>query len=473
MPQQFMSLQQILLILRSRWRLAAGIFAGIFIPILIVNLILPKQYMASASVVVDLRPDPVAGQVSAAQALPQYMATQVDIVGSPRVARRVVKLLQLDQSPDYQQRWQKAAQGRGDLIDWIATGLKRKLAVQPSGESNVINISVTWPEAKGAATLANAFAQAYVDTTIELTVEPAKQYASSFGDRASVLRADLEAKQKLLSDFESQTGIIATDEHLDVEQSRLAELSTQLVAIQGLRQDSQSRERQADSDKDAIPELLQSPLISSLKADLSRAEAKQDDIATRLGTNHPEYKSTEAEVTSLRARIAREGAMIIASLTGTTRVNLRREKDITAALEAQKERIIELKHQHDQAQVLQNDVLTAQRNLDAVTQRLAQSTLEGQTQQTNLAILTRATEPLEQKSPKILLNCMLAALAGAALGVGAALLRERSDQRIRIDAELAHMLGVPVLGRILAVTSQSQSHQAANRALPHIASQAS
>jgi chain length determinant protein EpsF len=459
-----MSLHQILSILRSRWRIAASVFGGIIIPVLLVNLILPKQYVATASVVADIKPDPVAGVAFPAQALPQYMATQVDIVSSPRVARRVVKIERLDQLAEFQRRWQQAAQGRGDLTDWIAGVLKRKLTVQPFGDSNVINISVTWPEAKTAATLANAFAQAYVDTSLELTIDPANQYARSFNDRASVLRADLEAKQKLLSDFESQTGIIATGDHMDVEQSRLAELSTQLVAIQALRQDSQSRERQAGNDKDTIPDVLQSPVITSLKADLSRAEAKQDDIATRLGTNHPEYKSSEAEVASLRARISLESAKIVASLGGTTRVNLRREEDITAALEAQKQHIIELKHQHDQAQILQNDVLTAQRNLDAVTQRLAQSNLEGQTQQNNLAVLTRATEPLNPTNPKILLNCMLAVLVGAALGVGAALLSEKSDPRVRIDADVGQILGVPVLARIHAKTSQSQSRT--GRALP-------
>jgi len=40
---------------------------------------------------------------------------------------------------------------------------------------------------------------------------------------------------------------------------------------------------------------------------------------------------------------------------------------------------MQLKHQRDEGAVLQNDVVTAQRNLDAVTQRLAQSNLQSQT----------------------------------------------------------------------------------------------
>jgi len=66
----------------------------------------------------------------------------------------------------------------------------------------------------------------------------------------------------------------------------------------------------------------------------------------------------------------------------------------------------------------------------------------------------------------MLLNVMLAALAGAALGIGVALLREKSDQRIRTDADLGHLAGVPVLARILSVTNQTKGKSQAPPSLP-------
>jgi chain length determinant protein EpsF len=471
-PRKYMSFKHFFLILRARWPIASSILVAIVLAVLIVNLILPKQYMASATVLADIKPDPIAGASPAGDALVAYMATQMDILSSPRVAKRVVKTLGLDQDPGFRQQWQKATHGKGDIADWLATVVKRKLALIPSGESNVINISVKWTNPQTAAALANAFAQSYIATTIELKVDPAKQYAGSFSERAAVLRADLEAKQKLLSDFENSTGIVATDERMDVENSRLAELSTQLVAIQGQRQESQSRQRVLTDDNDTVPDVLQNPVIMALKAELSRAQVKLDDIATRLGVNHPEYISTAAEVASLKNRIAREQEHIIGSIAESTRTNLRRESDVTAALKSQKQRILELKHEHDQAQVLQNDVLTAQRNLDAVTLRLAQSSLEGETPHTNLAMLTPAVEPLEPAGPKILLNCMLAALVGAGLGIAVAMLLENLDPRVRSDADLVQVLGVPLLGRVSAVIGWSASDRNARRALPHLKSSA-
>jgi chain length determinant protein EpsF len=443
-----MSFQQFILVIRARWRIAFGIFGFIVVAAVAASLILPKQYTATASVVANAKPDPVAGIVYPELLSSGYIATQVDIISSERVAKLVVKTLKLDRSPEVQRQWRESTEGRGDLASWLAEGLQKRLVVAPSRDSNVVNISVKWPDPRTAAGLANAFAQAYIDTNVELQVDPARQYASWFDERSRALRTDLEVKQKRLSDYQRQTGIVATDERLDIENARLAELSTELVSIQAQRQDSQSRQRQVKGDNETLPEVLQSPLVSGLWANLSQAEAKLQDIATNLGKNHPDYKTTEAAIASLRDRIAQETAKIVASLSNTTQVNLRRENDISAALDAQKTRVLELKQQHDQAADLQNDVVMAQRNLDAVNQRLAQSSLESQTQQTSVVLLNPAVEPLRPSSPKLFVNTVLGLFLGTILGVGAALFLEIRNPLVRTDAELVQLLSVPVIGKI-------------------------
>jgi len=446
-----MNFQQFLTILRGRRRVVLCIFGSVVLSILVLSLILPKKYTAMASVVIDAKTDPVAGVMYPAQMLASDTATQVDIIASARVARRVVKALRLDQDPEYIKAWRDDTGGRGDLVAWIGeNSLDKRLQVTPSRESNVINIAVKWPDAKFAATLANAFAQAYIDTNIELRVDPAKQYADWFNERSRALRADLEAKQKILSDYQRQTGIIAqTDARLDIENARLQELSSQLVAIQGLRGDTQSRQRLAGKDVQFLPEVLASPVVASLKSDLSKAEANLGTIATSLGKNHPDYQTAEAEVVSLRDRIARESSKIAMSLTSANQVNLGRESDVRQALDEQRKRVLEIQGQHDQEQMLQNDVATAQRNLDAVTQRLAQSSLESQTNQTNISLLTPAVEPVESSSPRIFFNFVISCFLGAILGISAALLLEYKDRKVRGgDEELHDLLGVPILVRV-------------------------
>ena len=450
-----MSFNQFLVILRARWLIAVSVFLTVVVLIAFASFIWPKQYTATASVVIDSKSDPVtAGGQAPAGGQPQatYVDTEADIIASERVAQRVVKTLKLDQQPEARKLW---AKGPNDDISVAIAELllKRKLQVAPAHDSpthasNVIDISVQWSDPVTAAALANGFAQAAIETNIELKVEPAKQYASWFEQRSRALRADLEAKQKRLSDFQAKNGIVATDDKLDVENARLAELSTELVNIQGMRQDAQSRQRQVGTDISTLPEVLQSPVIQSLKAALAQAEAKRPDLAANLGKNHPDYQALEGEISNLKSRIAVESANIAASLGSTTQASMRRENDVRQALEAQKKKVLDLKYQHDQAAVFLSDVTAAQRDLDEVTQRLAQSNLESLTQQTNVVQLSTASIPKDPSSPKLVINLILAIFLGGVLGIGSALAVEMRNRRIREDEDIAEVLGVPLLGRI-------------------------
>jgi chain length determinant protein EpsF len=453
-----MSLNQFLVILRARWKIAAAVFAFVVALVVFASIIWPKQYTATASIVIDSKTDPVGAANGAAgngQAVATYVNTQADIIASERVAQRVVKALKLDQQPEARKLWAK--EPSDDISVTVAKFLiEKKLRVAPTHDSpthasNVIEIAINWSDPATAAALANGFAQAAIETNIELKVEPAKQYASWFDQRVRALRADLEKKQKNLSDFQSKNGIVATDEKLDVENARLNELSSELVTIQGLRQESQSRQHQAGSDVSTLPEVLQSPVIQSLKASLSVAEAKKPDIAARLGKNHPDYQAVEGEITNLRTRIAQESANIAASLGTATQANFRRENDVRQALETQKKRVLELKYQHDQAAIFLSDVTSAQRDLDEVSQRLAQSNLESLTQQTNVVQLTTASVPSGPSSPKMLINLILAVFLGGVLGIGAALAIELRNRRVREDQDMVDLLGVPLLGRLEVV----------------------
>jgi succinoglycan biosynthesis transport protein ExoP len=451
-----MTFNQALLIVRSQWRIVLSVFGVIVFLALALTLLLPKQYTAVASVVIDSKTDPISATATgnSDQVLAGYVATQTEVIASERVAQRAVKSLKLDQDPALQDAWRSNNNAQGDISIWIARLLlDKRVIVGVAGDNklqqgNVIDISVKWGDPKVAAAIANAFAQAAIETNIDLKIEPAKLYAKWFDEHSRALRSKLEAAQKRLSDFESSNGIVATDEKLDVENARLAELTTQLVSIESLRQDSQSRQRQTGTDNESLPEVMQSPVIGKLKSDLSDAEAKQADIAGNLGKNHPDFKDAEVQVASLKRRIQLESDKIANSLGSSNQINVRREGDVRQALEVQKKRVLDLKHQHDEAAVLESDVTTAQRDLDAVSQRYAQSSLESEAQQTNMVLLTTATEPFAASSPKLILNLLAGIFLGGLAGIATALIRELRDPRVRDDSEVLHLSGVPLLARI-------------------------
>jgi succinoglycan biosynthesis transport protein ExoP len=442
-----MSLQQFLRILRARYLVVVLTLLATVSVTVAASLLMPAQYKASAAVVVDVKsPDPVAGMVLPGLAMPGYMATQVDIINSDRVARKVVKLLGLNQNPKVIEDWRTATEGKGTIDTWLADLLQRKLDVKPSRESNVINIGFKATDPAFAAGIANAFAQAYIETNIELKVEPARQYAGWFESRSLELRDALEKAQKRLSDYQLEHGIIATDERLDSENQKLADLQAQLVITQTQNADSTSK--RASAGGDTLPEVMQSGVIQQLKSDIARAEGRLKDLSGRLGLNHPQYQGAESELATLKTKLAEETARVSSAISTAGRISKGKENEIRANIDAVKKRILELKQGHGEALLLRQEVENAQRAYDAITQRSNQSTLESQSQQTNVAVLSPATEPTEPSSPKILLNTLLAIFLGTLLGVGAALALELSNRCVRSRADIEQVLGLPVLAEL-------------------------
>ncbi|WP_374511666.1 chain length determinant protein EpsF [Niveibacterium sp.] len=448
-----MTFQQFVLILKARWKIIVLIFSVVVATAVTLSLVLPKQYTATASVLVDVKSgDPIYGAMMQAQLMPGYMATQVDIISSDRVAQRVVRMLGLDKSQEAIAQWQDEGEGLGTMVGFFAAALQKKLDVKPSRDSSVISISFTGGDPKFAAGVANTFARAYMDTNLELKVEPAKEFAAWFAARAKQLRDNLEAAQARLSAYQREKGIVATDDRLDVENARYAELSSQLTAIQAQRADSASRQRQATGQMSSSPDVLNSPVIQSLRADVARQEAKLKELAGQLGQNHPQYQRTQAELEALKSKLDSEMRQVASSVGTSNTVNQQREATLRAALEAQKAKVLELRAQRDEAAVLLKDVETAQRAYDLVGQRLSQTSLESQTQQTNLVVLTPAEPPIKHSSPRLLLNTILACLVGGMLGIGCALALELGNRRVRSAEDLSLALGLPVLATIETAT---------------------
>ena len=207
-----MTFRQFLSILLARKRLFFAVMLAVLIPAVVLSFVLPKRYTAVASVVVDVKPDPLSAIAYQSLMTPGVIATQIDILTSDRVGRRVVRALKLTEVPQIREQFQDATGGQGDIESWLVDRFQKDLDVKPGRESSVINVSYKAADPRFAAGLANAFVQAYLETAVELRTDPAKQYSTFFDTRAKEARDALEKAQNKLSAFQNENGLIMTDE---------------------------------------------------------------------------------------------------------------------------------------------------------------------------------------------------------------------------------------------------------------------
>ena len=444
-----MTFTQVLSILWVRRWVVLGLLAVTVAATVAMTLWMPKQYKATAQVLVDVKsPDPLMG-VLPGVATPSYLATQVEIIESDRTARRVIETLRLDQSAAVRQNWLADTGGEGDLRVWLTELLQKRLVARPSRESSIVAIGYRAADPQFAAAIANGFARAYIEIALELKTQPAREYATWFDARTRAFRDELERAQSRLSQFQRANGILATDERFDVETARLNELSTQLTQVQGQLSDARSRQNAIGRESpENMPEVLQNGVVQALKSDIARAEGRLKDVSSRLGGAHPQVQAQLAELASLRLKLEQEIAKVATTIGTATGVNRQRETEVRAALEAQRARVLRMKQQRDELAVLQRDVEAAQRALETVTQRFTMTSLESQSNQTNVSVLTPAVAPIVHDTPRMGLNVAAAVVAGLLLGSAVACALELARRRVRTAEDLAVGLGVPVLATV-------------------------
>ncbi len=434
-----MSLRQYFFMFRVRWRLALGIMLGtvaIAVPLI---LVLPKQYTASTSLGVETKsPDPITMLL-----MPTNLASQEEIIRSERVTRRVIETLGLDVDPQLREHWQRASEGRGRYEDWLAEGLQRRLTVTPSRRGdNIITIQYRSASPQEAAAVANAFAKHYAEAAIEMKVEPARQYARYFGEQNKKLRAELEAAQARLSAFQRDKGIGIRDENLNAETERLASLAAQLTGAQTESVDARSKLRTGG---DALPEVMQNAVVQGLRGDILRLEAKLRDAGANFGANHPQYRAMQAELAELKARLEAETRHVVRSVSAARSLSGDKEKELKAALEAQRRRLLAMRADRDQLAVLERDAEAAKQAYETAERRFTQTNLESQATQSNVFVIRQAIEPLEPSFPKTRLYIFASILFGALLGACTAHMLETLDRRVRCVDDVAGLMRMRVL----------------------------
>jgi chain length determinant protein EpsF len=451
--------------LRARAGLALGVLLLTVAAALGASLLLPRSYVATAKVIVDQgRPDPLSVATGWQPPVTTALSTQMDIIRSERVAAEVVRRLSLTADPALRRTWEDSQAGAAPaqpdpnetvrtpaspsaLQAWLVGQVLAAMEVKPARDSDVLSITVRWSSPEQAAALANAFAQAYLDASVGLRADQARRYSGFFESRVREARLQLEQAQARLSTFQRSRGVVVGDERVDMETARLNELSSQFTLLQAVVAESGSRQVQSQgAAADRLQEVLSHPALLGLRADLTRAEARMQELNDRLGDNHPQVSEARGQVNLLRSRLETETRRVAGGAAVSNTINRQRESDMRAALEAQRQRVMNLKAVRDEALVLARDVDSAQRAYDGLQARLQQTSLESQATQGQAHLLSPAPVPLTASSPSWVLRAGLALGLGLALALGTVALVERVDARARLPGATAQWLGMPLLG---------------------------
>ncbi|PXA89958.1 exopolysaccharide biosynthesis protein [Nostoc sp. 3335mG] len=429
--------------LKSRWRLIALVMLLTIVAVAIWTWQSPRTYTASATLLFDLQQaDPVAAKGGGgATKSTTVLGTQADIIRSGIVAQRVVANLGYDKQPDLVQRYRESGEQRLGLREWIGRRLIPSLDVETTRTTNVLSVNYKSSDPVQAAQLATAFAEAYVQTQLQLRVDPARVYSQWFQSQINEARDRLEQAQRRLSSFQQQRGLVGAG-RFDIEQAQLSELSAQMTNAQA--EAAQARAR-ANTSAGTSSSAQQSAVVQGLDTQIASKSAELQQLRQTLGPNHPMVTAAQAEVAELRARRSQAVGTVVSAVRTDSAAASAREANLRGLVAAQRERVLRLASAQDEMSVLQRDVDSARAAYDAVTGRLNDMRLQAEIPQTNVSILDRATAPTLPSSPNVALRLLLGVVSGLFGGVVLALFLEWRNPRVRTAEGFEQATGLPVL----------------------------
>ena len=505
--------------IRKRLWLVLGIVALITMLAIVYVARKPDFYEAQARVQVDL--EDAGGIVNNTRPLygptddPIYFNTQLQILVSPGLLRRVVRTLDLEHNPEFfkgtpeqrQSTWQTIlrmaglesqnpdagsktqdklpltttvaqATAREDLneakrlapyVSIILGGLKVEPVKETRGyykETRLIDIKFTHPFPEVTSKVVNAIAETYVFSNLEKRTEANSTTGDFLQKRIAELQQQIRTAEERLVNYAKNNQIISLDPNQNTVVERLAGLNRQLLEAENDRKTAEAANNAArlpnaaDALADSDPK--QANEVETKLVDLRQKRAQLLVDATEEA---PEVKEVDQQIGELDKQLkdlrSRKSSTLLTNLNTRFRQTLEREQFLRKAFEQQRAQTLSQNEAAINYRIIQQEIETNKSLLNGLLQGAKENDVVMAGKPNNISIVDYALTPDSPVGPNRARTIIAAFFLSVGLGVGLALFIEYLDDTVHSTEEVERVLHLPALAVIPSV-----GHAARRRVLP-------
>jgi len=411
------------------WTTAASLLLAV-----LVVLVVPHRFTAATQILIDPtdlhavgnEPNP-ANQTNDAAVL--LVESQVRVLGSDSVLRRVVSAESLDRNQEFVgPSWSLrgllgsfvlGAARPADPTLGALNALKRKVQVKRAERTYVVDVSVTSKDPDKAARLANAIAQAYLAEQTDVRSDAARQISQSLSARLNELKDRVREAEDRVETFKARNNILGASGQL-VSEQQLSELNNQLgvaharTAAAKARLDQVERLQLSKDETGAFPEAVQSQTVAALRSQYAEVMRREAEQMTSLGQRHPAVIEIQAEAARLHKMIDDEVHRLALSARSEYESARANEAALATSLETLKNRAVTT----NEAMVtqLERDVQASRAVYESFLVRARETGEQERLDTKNIRVISRAEPPQGRSFPP---SNFLLAVGALLIGVGA------------------------------------------------------
>jgi len=417
-----------------------------------------------------------------------YYQTQYKILESRTLAKRVIQTLKLSEHPEFQpkpltpfQQWKsnilkpmtglftsskknapsekEISENKKDtaLIDQFLS----KLKVEPIRNSRLVKVHFDSNYPELSAKVPNTLAVTYIQQSVESRFIATEQVKEWLTKQLEDLKAKVERADEALQTFGSKHDIISLEEKENVTMQRLTELNEVLTKAESERMAKEALYRQTkDKHFDALPSILENKLVMDLKQAYIQLEAQYMKLSETFKPEYPEMVRLKNQMQSIQRRMDVETNKIIAGIKNDYESNLRRESLIRQAFEQQKAKVMEMKEQGIQYNILKREADTNKELYKGLLQRMKEAGVSAGLTVSNIQVVDQAEIPTGSYKPNKKLNLLLAAVVGLFLGIGLAFFFEYLDNTVKSPEDVEQLIRLPSFGMVPEISYERKKRLA-------------
>jgi polysaccharide biosynthesis transport protein len=412
---------------------------------------------------------------------PSFMSTQLQVIKSRAVARRVVDLLGIDLN-DENMRWlagEKKKEGfvsrarsvLGSVLkkeqvapleavetlsreDRMAAAIAREIRVRPIPDTRLVTISFLSPNPRFSALVADTTAKAFIEETLDMKMESVRRTLDWMTKQADVEREKLERAEISLQDYMRQNEIVTLHDRVAVTPEELSEISTQLMRAENRRKELEALNIQVRSvmngaqAPESISAIASDPSLQTLRTQIVAAEKSVMELSGRYGARHPVMEKTVADLQMLERKRKQEITRIVDSIRNEYELAVTNERNLRQKMESLKGEALRLNDKFVQYGALRREVETNRQIYEALMLRIKEQSATQEKQPVDLWVVEGAQVPASPAKPKTMLNLLIGVCLGVFGGVGLAFFAEYLDNSIKNPEDAEEHLQTPILGVI-------------------------
>lgn len=442
-------------VVSRQWRVVACTTAASVIAALLFVAVVRHQYTATTQLLIDpsdLRV--VENGLTPANQMPDAVVLQVEsqvrVLASDNVLRRVIIDERLDQDPEFVSGTSllrtlfyrlvasvgfDQTAGHNDPTLRALGELQRRVRVRRAERTYVIDVAVTTESREKSARIANAVAQAYLAEQTAAKSEAARRASDSLSARLNELKDRVREAEERVEAFKSRNNLVGSVGQLVGEQ-QLHELNNQLTIARTRTAEAKSRFEQIEhlqrsgAEVGAFTEAVQSQTLAPLRAQYAEIMRREAEQMTTLGARHPAVIEIRAQAERLRRVIAEEVNRIALATRSEFERARTNEEALARSVEGLRRNMMTTNEALVALRELEREVQASRAVYESFLVRSRETGEQGRLDTKNVRVISKADLPLYRSWPPSNLILGIAALIfGVGAGIGLAFQREWRVER--------------------------------------------